>query len=48
MEIITIELCSLTYMTSRENHLRYTSSLVIAMSLSAFVVFAESSLITWW
>lgn len=47
MGIITIELCSLTYMTSRENHLRYTSRLVIAVSLSDFVIFAESSLITW-
>lgn len=43
--MITNELFVSTFMTTSENHLRYTSSLATAVSLSASLIFAEISLI---
>ena len=40
-----MEVCLSTCITSLKNHLRYTSSLAIAKSLSALVIFADKSLV---
>ena len=43
--IITTEACLSTCITSWKNHIRYTSNLAMAESLSALVIFADRSLV---